>query len=146
MSAIVTADLSALIARLEAAEVGSRELGHDVLLALGWHRDRIGNFYGPIYQWSSPDRSPHLIRGDEDTLPNPVLSLDAALALAERVLGLDLWKVRTLSQSDGGKWFASLVLGYPSGTWSREARSAPVATPALALCIAILRAKQGEGE
>jgi len=127
----MTADLSALIARLEAAEVGSRELGHDVLLALGWQRDQIGNFYGPIYQWSSPDRSPHLIRGDEDTLPNPVLSLDAGLALAERLVERRLWN---LWKSSSG-----YVASFEGDTYSRSS------TPALALCIAILRAKQGEG-
>lgn len=135
----MTADLSALIARLEAAEVGSRELGHDVLMALGWHREQIGNFYGPLYQWSSPDFSPHLISGDEDKLPNPVLSLDAALALAERVLeGWPCWGVATDIPGRIGAVLAKSnrdegVTGYAS-------------TPALALVIAILRAKQGEGE
>lgn len=132
----MTADLSALIARLEAAEVGSRELGHDVLLSLGWHRDQIGNFYGPLYQWSSPDHSPHLIRGDEDNLPNPALSLDAALALAERVLPgwqIGMWTTKqnavgSVLRADGGAFDATS------------------STPALALVIAILRAKQGEGE
>lgn len=132
----MTADLSALIARLEAAEAGSRELGHEVLMALGWRRSVVGHFYGPLYQWSSPDFSPHLISGDEDKLPNPVLSLDAALALAESVL--PGWPV--------GMWTTKQ---YAVGSVLREdggAFDATSPTPALALCIAILRAKQGEGE
>ncbi|WP_392352973.1 hypothetical protein V8F63_09495 [Brevundimonas sp. LF-1] len=136
----MTADLSALIARLEAAEVGSRELGHDVLLALGWHREQIGNFYGPLYQWSSPDFSPHLISGDEDKLPNPVLSLDAALALVERVL--PGWRIGLNSDPDRGPLWAAQVKRRGE-TWRPIGELAP--TPALALCIAILRAKQGEG-
>lgn len=141
----MTADLSALIARLEAAEVGSRELGHDVLLALGWHREQIGNFYGPLYQWSSPDFSPHLISGDEDKLPipNPVLSLDAALALAERVLPGWLWDVTTITTAVGGlrKPLASVVR--PDQPEGEEIKAWGYAsTPALALCIAVLKAKQ----
>lgn len=148
----MTADLSALIARLEAAEVGSRELGHEVLLALGWRRSVIGHFYGPLYQWSSPDFSPHLISGDEDKLPNPVLSIDAALALAERVLpdreiALSQRKPRHL-ETCAEWWHASLfkvrtgvVFGVGPSTVTAKA-----STPALALVIAVLRAKQGEGE
>lgn len=60
----MTADLSALIARLEAAEAGSRELDWAVGAAL---------FTG--------------VRGC--AAPNATTSLDAALALAERVLGRD---------------------------------------------------------
>jgi len=123
----MTTDLSALIARLEA---------------------------GPVYLTHKEAYGLAIFFGSDAALGMASLirkafaggSLDAALALTERVLGLDLWKVRTLSQSYGGEGVASLVLGYPSGTWSREARSAPVATAALALVIAILRAKQGEGE
>ncbi len=135
----MTADLSALIDRLEAAEVGSRELGRDVLLALGWHREQIGNFYGPLYQWSSPDRSSHLIRGDEDTLPNPVLSLDAALALAERLYP---HHAKTTTGNDASGFVAFLI---PRGGRPIGAQKT-FASPALAMCIAILRAKQGEGE
>ena len=144
----MTADLSALIARLEAAEVGSRELGHEVLLALGWHRNQIGNFYGPLYQWSSPDHSPHLIRGDEDNLPNPALSLDAALALAERVLPGWNWTLLSererLANSDDPRPYAGLKRRGPPMADEGYA-SASASTPALAFCIAILRAKQGEG-
>ncbi|QTC87920.1 hypothetical protein [Brevundimonas pondensis] len=134
----MTADLSALIARLEAAEVGSRELGHDVLLSLGWHRDQIGNFYGPLYQWSSPDRSPHFISGDEDKLPNPAISLDAALALAERVLPGFTWRVQrhTSGMFDAALW------ADPDDNYVGYGRTP---SPALSLCIAILKAKaQGE--
>lgn len=132
-------DLSALIARLEAAEVGSRELGHDVLLALGWHREQIGNFYGPLYQWSSPDFSPHLISGDEDKLPNPVLSLDAALALAERLYPEGRLMVERTHE---GRGWAMLQ----PGEYAKIRAMTDGETPALALVIAILRAKQGEGE
>ena len=134
----MTADLSALIARLEAAEVGSRELGHDVLLALGWHREQIGNFYGPLYQWSSPDFSPHLISGDEDKLPNPVLSLDAALALAER-LGCGRTYVLDNAIQTTVRALPTAHLWNDHGKHTGHARTMP-----LALVIAILRAKQGD--
>ncbi|EKY30702.1 hypothetical protein HMPREF0185_00178 [Brevundimonas diminuta 470-4] len=130
----MTADLSALIARLEAAEAGSRELGHEVLLALGWRRSVVGHFYGPLYQWSSPDFSPHLISGDEDKLPNPVLSLDAALALAETAL--PEWPCWGVATDIPGRIGAVLAKSNRD-----EGVTGYAATPALALVIATLRAK-----
>lgn len=117
----MTADLSALIARLEAAEVGSRELDWDIGAAL---------FTG--------------VRGC--AAPNATTSLDAALELVKKVLPGWLWDVTTITTAVGGlrKPLASVVRpDQPEGeeikTWGYGS------TPALALCIAILRAKQGEG-
>lgn len=114
----MTADLSTLIARLEAAEVGSRELDWAVGAAL---------FTG--------------VRGC--AAPNATTSLDAALALAERVL--PGWRVFGISderdfQVNRG-WGAGV--GEKTGPGIQHAK-AP--TPALALVIAVLRAKLGEGE
>jgi hypothetical protein len=128
-----------LVERLSAATVGSRELGHELLLSLGWHRTCVGHFYGPLYQWSAPDRTPHLISGDEDHLPNPVLSLDAALALAERVLpGLDIdLEIRPTHE---GLATDAIVYSHGYGPTPNASWRAWSPTPALALCIAILKA------
>lgn len=142
----MTADL---IARLEAAEVGSRELDAAIWAAMQPVRVKVADVW-PVY-------------GDEErtsirfTLPpkrtetttnsvgpyrhaEPVTtSLDAALALAERVLeGWPCWGVATDIPGRIGAVLAKSsrdegVTGYAS-------------TPALALVIALLRAKQGEGE
>lgn len=105
----MTADLSALIARLEAAKVGSRELDKAVAVACGstiqvWAETASdGTFLGSV---------------------RPVTtSLDAAAALASR---LELHADRLL--------FEVLEAG--------EFKSDRLA---LALVIATLRAKQGEG-
>jgi hypothetical protein len=119
---------SELVARLEGASEGSREIGVELLLHFGWHRSCVGHFYGPLYHWSAPDRKPCLISGDEDHLPNPTTSLDAALALAERVLpGWDFIVGRT----NGG-----LTIHAQVGPGEMQFGN----TPALALCIAVLRA------
>lgn len=101
-----------LIERLEAAEVGSAGLSIDVVTSL----DDGGEFptHGKLFVTTS---------------------LDAALALAERVLPGWSWTVGTrdvpgctaVIDSNGG----SPILG-----------EAIAPTPALALCIAILRARQ----
>ena len=114
----MTADLSALIARLEAAEVGSRELDWAVGAAL---------FTG--------------VRGC--AAPNATTSLDAALVLAERVLEGWRWLVQQL----GPNYEASLTISNGAFLLTSDPEVYAIGkTPALALVIAILRAKQGEGE
>lgn len=115
----MTADLSALIARLEAAEVGSRELDKAVCDALNWRRtDGVWTFPAPVSQ-----------------------SLDAALALAERVL--PGWRVFGISDERDFQvsrgWGAGV--GEKTGPGIQHAK-AP--TPALALVIAILKASKRE--
>lgn len=123
-----------LLSKLSEAEEGSRELGHEVLLHFGWHRTCVGHFYGPLYQWSAPDRKPCPISGDEDRLPNPTLSIDAALALAERVL--PGWICGIDTDGNAEIWDGKYVLSTRSAFVMRQ--------PALALCIAILTAAQKE--
>lgn len=134
----MTADL---IARLEAAEVGSRELDAAIWAAMQPVRVKVADVW-PVY-------------GDEErtsirfTLPpkrtetttdsvgpyrhaEPVTtSLDAALALAERVLGNGPC---VLHRNGPNEWGFTYV----------DDDTAYAATPALSVCIAILRAKQGE--
>lgn len=135
-----------LIAKLESAGAGSRELGHEVLLHFGWHRSHYGHFYGPLYQWSAPDRKPCLIQGDEDKLPNPTTSLDAALALAERVLPGWYPAVEPRFFIDGEvvRWKATVIRPLwhqytPISDWFERVENRTAATAALAVCAAILR-------
>ncbi len=119
----MTTDLSALIARLEAAEAGSHELDKAVAIACGstinvWAETAAdGTFLGSV---------------------RPVTtSLDAALALAERVCGDREWMI--VRSNEGGVTTYHALIGPDAVERAGEA-----ATPALALVIAILRAKQGE--
>jgi len=131
----MTADLSALIARLEAAEEVTRDLAVEVAAFMYADTEAFKGAvnYDPEL-WVERNQS-------------PLCSLDAALALAARVLDGWLWDVTTITTAVGGlrKPLASVVRpDQPEGeeikTWGYGS------TPALALCIAILRAKQGEGE
>lgn len=119
----MTADLSALIASLEAAEVGSRELDDAVWFAATGEK--------ASYPFDD-ETDPHIRYGTLAwvRLPRSTTSLDAALALAER-LGLDVWHIMYAAMMN---WKAH----DPRGPASR--------IMPLALCIAILRAKQGEGD
>jgi len=89
----MTADLSALIARLEAAEVGSREL--DALIWLRFNRPEYSGGVKALEMRGWYDGRGHMILetdtgeevADDLGIGNYTTSLDAALALAERVHG-----------------------------------------------------------
>lgn len=105
-----------LIERLEAAEGGSRELDWSISDAFG---ERHGGNVCPIY----------------------TTSLDAALALAERALPGYFWEIQicpytTTVQGALESWNEGLAAPDVGGVYA-DAR-----TPALALCIAILKAKE----
>ncbi len=143
----MTADLSALIARLEAAEVGSRELDAEICVLLQYGGP---NSEGAVNVRTDSDWEGDLLfeHGDDEccnTIPPVTTSLDAALALAERVLKGWAWEIR-LDESGASVqaapvWWMEGLAAPDEGGVSCEA-----AAPALALVIAILRAKQGEGE
>jgi hypothetical protein len=101
--------ITSLIEKLEGAEVGSRELDCAIWTATGgW--DHVGR------------------------PPTFSTSLDAALALAERMLpGWD-WQIVKGSEEE-----AYVALQPHGAAFGHEVQAA---TPALALCAAILRAKQ----
>lgn len=126
----MTADLSALIARLEAAEMGSRDLdAHVEVAARAFEAAKTGLAREHWAVWRASSSG---IVGDGATqyASAPVTtSLDAALALAEQVHG----EARALDLLQD-----VLSLHDASGISIRD-------LPRL-LCSFILRAKQGEGE
>lgn len=120
--------------RLSAASVGSRALEGYVCLALGQQPEWATKHHAP--------RQPELwtdggagLRAKEWTCPRFTTSLDAALALAERVLP---------------GWYAGMQAnrfsaGEPWSFWLEEAEEhqqfeRAASTPALAACLAILSA------
>lgn len=118
-----------LIERLEAATVGSRELD----LAIG----RAFNF-PMVSRWGDHEWRPDGV-GIWTTLPKFTTSLDAALALAERVLpGLDIdLEIRPAPE---GLRTDAVIYSHGYGPTPGVSFRAWAATPALALCAAILRA------
>jgi hypothetical protein len=130
---------SELVARLEGASEGSRELDALVWLAINPNGEidvkRTGRTEVPAWRC----RIPGSIKNSW-TSPQPVTtSLDAALALAERVLGskAHVWQIVRFFDRHSVQFGDHLTL--PSG----EGATAP-----LAACIALLRAKepQPDGE
>lgn len=113
-------DNAELIARLEAAEGGSRELDEAVLKAVGWYDEDAPQQFGP--------------RAIDSHVTT---SIDCALALVGRKL--PGWTVAHISQQDDKRWWAELRQGYLT-SYSRVAMSERHPTPALALLIALLRA------
>ncbi len=70
-------DLDALIAELETADHGSRELSDEVLLALGWEHGSWG-------YWNPPLPSKPLNLYEASPRPSPTESVDDAIAECER--------------------------------------------------------------
>lgn len=127
----MTNALTALAERVEAASGPSRELGHEILLACGWRRTSVGHFYGPLYQWSSPDGRRSF---PEENLPNPTASIDAALTLVP-----DAWPKR-LSEIRFGMWRVEMWQGDKSFKSPPDIDQVAASWP-LALCAAVLRAR-----
>jgi hypothetical protein len=117
-----------LIKRLKEAETGSRELD-----ALMW----------PLHPGFKRMRGTHFHDDDKEkawraiAAPAYTTSLDAALALAERVLPGWSWMVRHYAAGQGGRGWTAYVCKPDTDLVS----AGPVgSSPALALCIAILKA------
>lgn len=121
----MTADLSAIIARLEAAEVGSAELDYLIDEAFSEWKNIGGGW--AAHKVTGARRNNHFDYPDSVTT-----SLDAALALAERVLGNGPC---VLHRNGPIEWGFTYV----------DDDTAYAATPAISVCAAVLRAKQGEG-
>lgn len=145
-----------LIERLEAAEAGSRELDAAIAIeVLGWNlwRSKHGHwhvngpkgerfehgepndwFYDPRTGEKFPEPLPPIDWVDRAEVGDFTSSLDASLALAERVL--PGCRVMVERDHDGSGW--ACVRPREDG----PAITSEATAPALALCIAILKAKE----
>lgn len=113
-------DLPALIARLEVAKEGSRELDRDIALAVGWYPtgiEEIGCFFDPATGG---------LRGEIHEAPHYTTSLDAALPW-ENICGV--------VRMGDGTWAAKHV------TKDRVVKVARAATEVLARRAAALKEK-----
>ena len=116
-----------LIKRLEEAEEGSRELDREVANLVGTYRPRVM----VMNAWfNEVEQSP-------ETFPHYTTSLDASLTLVPEGCALD---IRTYPGCPVEVFWETDVKANPyfwDGGWAQEA-----ATPALALCIASLKARR----
>ena len=114
-----------LIKRMEEAEAGSRELDAAIADLFNPVPDQYDGFAG---RWPFVEGSPF-----SDQTPPVTTSLDAALALAERVLPGWCWMIERHKNG-------TATAGLHEWNAYREADLFTANTPALALCAAILKA------
>ena len=143
--------MTELIKRLETAETGSRELDAEIAIHIGWKHSKVQKGHGlsgaPIWshEWQSPDghetdfeRVSEFVQGNPeivaaDIVPTFSTNIDAALTLAP-----EGWSWRVGNVPSGGG-FADL------GTQT-SLQCIEGGTPALALCIAALKAREQTNE
>lgn len=137
-SAVSGASLSDLLARVEAATGPDRELDDSLALASGWHPPGVDPRL-----FSNPDT--HRLYAHH--APAFTASLDAALALCERVLPGWRWTLDSESNREGvprGKPGASVYIDQYDPDAPFHSAEAP--TPALALLAAMLKALDAQAK
>jgi hypothetical protein len=121
-------DLQALIEKLEAATEGSRELDAEIALACGWRFNK-GTVYS--YHWLDP-------QGAHNAVPSPFTeSLDAALTLVP-----EGWGYQQGSHPRAACKACAFCFEGADDFHNQPPSFAP--TPALALCIAALKARAAQ--
>lgn len=130
-----------LIGRLEAAEVGSRELDCEIYAIENPHmkpvRSQIGRFFDPKRASEHSAEKYHISGGATGTAARYTTSIDAAIAMANRVLPGQEYEIATIYN------IARVALNVNHGSapgpfyGSNGCCNVP-----LAICAAILRAKQ----
>ena len=125
--------MDALMAELESAAEGSRELDQRVLLASGWRVDGCG------YWWARIGNLGFHGKKEIHLLPRPTTSVDAALKL---VLKEYYTQVSEASGPGRTDWSAVLSEREESPKPPYRFMRGRARTPALALCIAALRVRQ----
>lgn len=129
--------------RLEGAAAGSRELDDSVILAA---------FGGEMMDWWDDAAQQHQIKAKDGSRVNvtPVTtSIDAAVALAERVLPGCYWLLgKGRNRPDEPLYGVQIMKGEAVNFVDAQDVSAETeaATPALALCAAIIRARAEQKE
>jgi hypothetical protein len=124
-------DIAELIARLEAATEGSRELDEAIALTFGWTLDGQPTTAAP-YRWIAPKGGWHL------TPPLFTESVDAAMSLVpKRGAGGLLWRIilERKPLHSGPAWIAEVR------EHAKNGGGAIAHTAALALCVAALKAR-----
>lgn len=123
--------LPEIIAALEAADGPDWDLNAGIARALGWELIEVSHTAGRTGAWKKPNGELMY------AAPFFTASLDAALTLVPDDAN---WGVSTPRQPNmsGKRYWASLhgYGGKPTGTYG--------ATPAIALCIAALKARSGD--
>ena len=131
-------DLESLIARVEAAEAGGRELDAEIGFAIdGWKTNLC----------PTVDELKYLVENNGLRIPPYTSDLNAALKLVEAKLpGWD-WQVSSFGKRGSAKVYHLAGENFANdGDDEDFAVTSDGATPALAICAALLRALADRGE
>lgn len=134
--------MSDLIAKLEAATIGSPAFDLEIMKLVGWTRDEVNN---PVPMWRAPDTVPYGMSPAVSAMTHEypyTRSLDAALTLVPDGWALDHlcdhWHVTDRLRTSGDAT-CKLVTG-GDGVVLPKIRAAGASKP-LAICIAALKAR-----
>jgi hypothetical protein len=125
-----------LLERLGAAKCGNSELDGEIWCAINGYTFVMWDGAGCVYRATPTGSISHEAR---ERIQHLSTSLEAALSLVP-----EGWN-RRLSEDDQGRWWAELRHGYET-SYSDVQVASRVATPALAFCIAALRARASQKE
>lgn len=129
-------ELLALAERCEKAAGPDRELGFEILLACGWRKTCVGNFYGPLYYWNDGAGCSY----PEDRLSCPTKSVDAALSLVPSSLSAVIRTPCISIEDDQAHAEIQRWHPDPDDTFEIVADACGYTTPT-AICGAVLRAR-----
>lgn len=136
--------MTELIQMLEAAEVGSHILDARVWCALTGHEFVMWDGAGCVYRMRAARNISHIEHSD---IPPTTKSIDAAVALAERVLpgwNLTIGNHHSVLHDRRGP---NAIVSRPLDEWNYDFKTSQwafAATIPLALCIAILKAHEAQ--
>jgi len=116
----MTEEQAALIARIEAATEADQWLNHNIATGVGWKKKPSG------HGWSAPDNDKY-----HADYPSFTKSLDAAMSL----IPADYWWGIIMRSAENSGFSAAVLPPDTAMVWHVGA------TPALALCLAALRAR-----
>ncbi len=125
--------IDTLLQELEGAEEGSRDLGYAVSLATGWKH--VESAFGPVLHL---EKCSGQAKDCNCVWRNPTLSVDAALSLVPEGWSIaGLWEA--VNPKDRPWWGVNLRRDDPYKVLTAQGSPAP----ALALCIAAIKARRG---
>ena len=127
--------MSDLIARLEAATEGSRELDYKIALTQGWTLQKMKGDRKPY--WREPGETQYYMRSTYGP-PHYTTSLDDAMTLVPEGCDVDLQTRKRYCSIY--RWDDSRGYGVPLGS------TCDAETPVLALCIAALKAREATND
>ena len=128
-----------LLEKLEAATEGSREL--DAMVIAHFCPEAMINRYPTPEDGIYVFHADSVVGKNKAPLPHLTTSIDAALALVDRVL--PKWNISNLCQNDDRTWFVEFRRGYRI-SYDKVIMANKIKTLPLAIMIALIKAEESE--